>query len=93
MGEITKSQTPSREFLTVAEVAALTGKTTATVRAWIASGQLPAARINRSIMIPSVILQSMISGLPLAALSDQCRTRDRLAFLRCGSLTSAHFGL
>jgi excisionase family DNA binding protein len=51
-----------RQFLTVFEVAAATGKNPATVRAWVQNGSLPSARLGRSILIPRGALEAVLQA-------------------------------
>ena len=52
---------PDRAMLTIAEVAAILGVNHKTVRAAIASGQLPSFRIGRVIRVPRAVIASLVT--------------------------------
>jgi excisionase family DNA binding protein len=60
----TNKNTASRQFVTVAEIAAATGQCETTVRGWIMRGALPAVRPGRSFLIPRGSVEAM-ARLPL----------------------------
>lgn len=61
MTNAVKPNASARQFATVSELAAATGKTPATIRAWIANGSLPSVRLGRSILVPNAVLQALLN--------------------------------
>lgn len=56
---------PTRQVFSIAEVAELFGRRPRTIRSWIARGLLRPVRVGRSVFIPGVQVDALLTGLPI----------------------------
>ena len=57
---------PTQQMLSTAEVAELFGRSSRTIRDWMARGLLRPVRVGRSVFIPKAQVEALLSGSPAA---------------------------
>jgi len=74
---MTTNRPPTRNLLTTAEIARITGLSVTTIRKSIRSGDIPSTKLLGRRYVPRAALNRMLDGLPFGGLSQEPRSRAR----------------